>query len=694
MLSRPSHLQGRTPVKLSGMRNDKAPKKKVAMAVAAAVVVAAIITLALLAASHRAPVIDEDYCTSDECAFHVNMLTARLDNSIDPCEDFSAYVCSSWSRSADYIEFAKSPIDHMLFSRFSRFKSMLEEGTRKLPAGEKARAMYDVCMSTDVDDKGNIENLLPLMQAVGLSWPEQRAHNRSALGVSLALSYKWQLPLWVSVEVPISRNNTKWRLHIKPGDHVPLLWNQYKSVRGGGVYLEYWRGFYSAFRTNFTRPLDESSIEAIADVEGDIVGRLWNSYSSRKRNPAVVPVAKIGDFTPPLSSSTWLEQFNLELELRPRVLEDHEVITRDTEFLATMGALFANYTNEELLGQLAWSFVQFCAPAVDRQLHLVRFGDPWKTKVYKPIFCAFRVELSFKMLIFALDFVSHLTEEDQLIVNEGFSSLISATLAMVNNSAWLDEESRELAANKLASIQTLLWPAPRWLSNEALDALYSAHPSKEETFGDFWIKAHFAAAKQNRTYDFEAAHGLPKNIGPPDFEYDYVLNNIEVPIGIVNRPLYYRRGTKAMFYGGLGFEMALEIVCALDKMGIRWTRDAQKVTSILSEATMQIFDAKDSCLKDEGIETVFPEIPALEIAYSAMVHAIQSDKNSLQVRGLSEEKVFFMTICYMACTSPTGHDLSGANCNKIVRNSPVFQRTFNCPSYSKMNPAKKCYFFA
>ncbi|KAK8785299.1 hypothetical protein V5799_008328 [Amblyomma americanum] len=582
----------------------------------------------------------------------------------------------------------------MLFSRFSRFKKMLEEGTRKLPAGEKARAMYDVCMSTDVDDKGNIENFLPLMQAVGLSWPEQRADNRSALGVSLALSYRWQCPLWVSVEVPVTRSKRKWRLHIKPGNHVPLLWNQYKSVRSGGVYMEYWHGFYSAFRTNFTQPLDKSSIEAIANTEGDIVRRLWNSYASQKRNPAVVPLAEIGNFTAPLSSSTWLEQFNLQLKLRPPVLEDEDVITSDTGFLATLGALFANYTNQQLLDQLAWSFVQFCAPAVDRQLHLVRFGDPWKANVYKPIFCAFRVELTFKMLVFALDFVSHLTEEDQLIVNKGYNSLISATLAMVNSSSWMDGESRELAANKVASIQTLLWPTPRWLSNEALDALYSEYPSKEETFGDFWINAQFAMARHNRTHDFEAAHSLPKNIGPPDFEYDYVLNNIEVPIGIVDRPLYYRRGTKAMFYGGLGFQMALEIVCALDKLGIRWNKDGEKVASILSEATIQIFDAKDSCLKDEGIETVFPEIPALEIAYTAMVHAIQSDKDSLSIQGLSEEKVFFMTICYMTCRSPNTQEVLGANCNKIVRNSPVFQKTFNCPSGSKMNPAKKCYFFA
>ncbi|XP_075552125.1 endothelin-converting enzyme 1-like [Dermacentor variabilis] len=635
------------------------------------------------------------YCDTDGCLYHTRTLTRKLNQSISPCDDFTAYVCSAWVPSGVYSEQTKSPIDGILYSRFIGFPEMLANGARELPVGEKARVMHVACMDSAAQAVANIEEFRRLMQAMRLSWPEPPREDSNALGVLLSLGFQWQIPLWIAVNPP-ALQKTDWRLRIRPGDYIPLLKNQYVSVTSGDVYEGYWLGFYNAFRTSATIPLGTRQIKRVADAEGRILEQLHKAFISKKKIPAVLPLAVVGNFTAPVSSSEWLEQLTLSLAFRPKFVASDQIAVSDTGFLAAVGGLFANYTHQRLIEQLSWLFVQAYAPISDPKLQTARYGDTWKADMYRPILCAHHVESSMKMLVFALNYVSGYTQRDTELVNAGLTRLIYAASSKINGSGWLDEESKARAVRKIHSVLTFLWPAKQWIRNEFLSSLYNDYPSEEDTFGDYWIKARFAVAKHDRTAEFEATLNLPSNIPPPSFGYDYVTNSIALPIGIVDRPLYYGDGNKAMFYGGLGFLIALQIASALDSVGITWDAEDRNVASVIaSDASMKAFEEKDGCLEDEGIESIFPEVPALEIAHAAFQRAVQNDKDGAPaaLRGLSPDKVFFMTLCYMACTTLDAKHAFGADCHKAVRNSPAFQAAFSCPSGSKMNPTRKCTFF-
>ncbi|XP_075552127.1 neprilysin-1-like [Dermacentor variabilis] len=685
-----------SPLKLHGMKKDDTIRMRVLTIVSIVVTVTVILgVIAFAIMTHQRGAKLKGYCDTDGCLYHAQTLTHKLNQSIDPCVDFAAYVCSAWVPSGVYSEQTKSPIDGILYSRFIGFPEMLANGARELPVGEKARVMHVACMDSAAQAVANIEEFRRLMQAMRLSWPEPPREDSNALGVLLSLAFQWQIPLWIAVNAP-ALQKTDWRLRIRPGDYIPLLKNQYVSVTSGDVYAGYWLSFYNAFRTSATIPLGTRQIKRVADAEGRILEQLHKAFISKKKIPAVLPLAVVGNFTAPVSSSEWLEQLTLSLAFSPKFVASDQIAVSDTGFLAAVGGLFANYTHKTLIEQLSWLFVQAYAPISDPKLQTARYGNTWKADMYRPILCAHHVESSMKMLVFALNYVSGYTQQDTELVNAGLTSLIYAASSKINGSGWLDEESKARAARKIDSMPTFLWPAKQWIRNEFLSSLYNDYPSEEETFGDYWIKARFAVAKHDRTAEFEATLNLPSNIPPPSFGYDYITNSIALPIGIVDRPLYYGDGNKAMFYGGLGFLIALQIASALDSVGITWDAEDRNVASVIaSDASMKAFEQKDGCLEDEGIESIFPEVPALEIAHAAFQRAVRNDKDVVPAAlpGLSPDKVFFMTLCYMACTTLDAKHAFGVDCHKAVRNSPAFQAAFGCPSGSKMNPTRKCTFF-
>ncbi|KAK8786519.1 hypothetical protein V5799_023708 [Amblyomma americanum] len=183
---------------------------------------------------------------------------------------------------------------------------------------------------------------------------------------------------------------------------------------------------------------------------------------------------------------------------------------------------------------------------------------------------------------------------------------------------------------------------------------------------------------------------LPGYVG-----YDYVLNSVELAIAVATPSAYYRNGTKAMLYGGLLFLMAMQLVRAVDNEGVRWTPNGTAIGTILTESTYTKFLEKAGCNNGAGNSSVFPDIPALDITYSALMtsHLLEETEALPLSQDLPADKVFFMTVCYLTCAKSSGQDPIAADCNKLVQSSEYFAEAFKCPKGYKMNPEKKCSFF-
>ncbi|XP_070394783.1 neprilysin-2-like [Dermacentor albipictus] len=634
-------------------------------------------------------------CSTEDCIVHADILTASLNRSLDPCDDFRAFVCSAWSPRRQYRERVTSVMDEVIFAHLEALSAVLRYGSTLVPAGEKARRMHELCERYFEEGDANINGLHHFMKNIGLSWPEEPEdyHEPSFFDVLMELSLKWQMPFWISVSVLQGRDSTRGRLLIKPGEHIAIARNRHRRVIMDGDYGKYLQGFYITVSEDDKGHAETFFIEQTKAVEGDVLEQLYNCIVSKIKDPASFPLSDIGNFTTNIPSVDWKGALQKHLSFDPSLAPHDRVLVSDTKLLETIDRLLGKYDNRQLLRHLAWLFVQTYAPVFDSGLLWFTYGGKSRASPYRPVFCGLHVEAVFKLLVLCLTTVSRLTGSDEKFIDGAYGSLVSTAVRMVNASKWLDDESKALAVRKLSSLRVRVWPPPHYTDNDRLEKYYKEYPLGSETFREYWLAAHLSMYQRTKAKEMADADSLPMNYAPAHVSYDYTLNSMALPIGIVDRPFYYPKGTDAMFYGGLGFLLAKEMVKALDNMGLRWHPNGNHVDSIFSKASTSEFRFKDGCLRSQGSASIFPEVPALEIAHSSLLVALKESGPKLIRKDLPDMVVFFMTLCYVTCATEGFPNPFAADCNKAVRNSAAFASAFHCTVGSKMNPGSKCDFF-
>ncbi|XP_037576671.1 endothelin-converting enzyme 2 [Dermacentor silvarum] len=313
-----------------------------------------------------------------------------------------------------------------------------------------------------------------------------------------------------------------------------------------------------------------------------------------------------------------------------------------------------------------------------------------------PVFCGHHLEASYKVLLVALDRVFRFTAQDIKTVNDGFNDVVSTAAQKVNASDWMDDESKAQLTEKIFAVKKSLWPPDAVVKADLLEQLYGGFPENATSFAAYWMATKQAAkGLVNVTGQYEEAMSLPRNGMPGYLVYSYVSNTMELATAAIAAPMYYPNGTKAMLYGGLLFLISTYLVRAFDREGVRWMPNGTEVGNILSNASLFEYHNRERCLEGDIEHSVFPEVPAADIAYTAMKksHA-RGGSVPLALRAdLSEDKVFFITLCYISCGISGETSSRKFDCNKLARNSRAFAKAFRCPLRSKLNPAKKCHFF-
>ncbi|KAK8775207.1 hypothetical protein V5799_031448 [Amblyomma americanum] len=437
------------------------------------------------------PKVKDGFCVTDDCLFHASLLKDTRGTKFDPCNDFSAHVCFNWSppkQREDIRDFGTSAMVDMVYSWLLDLSTTLQEGSKAFPVANKALAMLESCMSNASTYGTDLKNFREFLNNLSLPWPNPPRQDVDALGVLVNLAYNWQAPFWFEVSVSLVRKGAfkgRRSIILAPAPLITLYRQQHRAVirEGKDAYFKYWMHFYVALFGDAKSANKKRALQT-ADMEGDIFDTIYEALYVSPKYSAVFLIEDLEMYTAHINSRRWLQQLQGGTALNPKLTDQDVVVTTNAHFLKTVAILFNRYTNDDILDFLGWQFAQHYTPVSDSGLLVARYGDRRTARSLRPAFCGFHfhIEVPYKVFLLSLRFASRLTQSDKELVDAGFDRLVSTAVYLVNDSTWLDSESRALATDKLRAASLRLRPPAKFLNDTNMEELFQAFPEKKTAF--------------------------------------------------------------------------------------------------------------------------------------------------------------------------------------------------------------------
>lgn len=405
-------------------------------------------------ASTRKTADREPVCDTSDCRLHRYTLESGMDPSVDPCDNFSAYVCAKWRprhRSA------RSALSDMVVEWLSDLPKWLRRSASLLPTATKAATMFDVCMN---QAESTTDVALRFLRDRGLQWPDDGPDGTSSPAeVLFDLAFNWKAPLWFSIQMlPKSQDYPhQRRLLFAPNDLISQ-WAPFFNDINEQLYVRYWNLFYRQMASgNATRPT-KAAINESFHVQRFVFDVLLRAATNRNKRPTVLPLKALADY-PELSSAGFVgDAINRKLGLGQESSDDVLLLVSDQVFLDAVREIFRRLSASQLKRHLAWLFVQTHGVVGDPgRLLFALFGEKSRARQERPRFCAAQVEASYELLVAAADSVARFTAKERGAISDRLADVVKARWALrsCSNTARAAGLARTVLHNTMAPIGSI-----------------------------------------------------------------------------------------------------------------------------------------------------------------------------------------------------------------------------------------------
>lgn len=297
--------------------------------------------------------------------------------------------------------------------------------------------------------------------------------------------------------------------------------------------------------------------------------------------------------------------------------------------------------------------------------------------------------------------------------------LIGALNTVGNDIPWLiDDNARESAQSKIRSL-ALLSGHPGFARNRSLDMYYQEFQVIADYFQNLKNGVYFLHLKQQDMLKNKAVTDYSWTIYPHDIttDYKYAGNQLIVPAGLFDAPLFDIGSPLAVQYGVLAAHVANKLAETFDDKGINY--DMYGILQPwLGNSSLLSFDSKESCLKQaianyslHGVQvaaeltmgSLIADIGGVKIAYEAYKrHAEENNEESeLPGMNLNNRQLFFVSYAQSMCQTISSKKLMSSKDASThlpgelrvlatLQQLPEFSSAFSCSKNSVMNSNKRC----
>ncbi len=595
-----------------------------------------------------------------------NDLTAYLDPSISPTDDFHAHATRKWC-DANPIP-AKESIWGEFYLLRDLVKTQLHEllqelvAAKELPAGsneEKLRDFWIAAMDearAEAFGLGPIENELRDIKLTCFVFMKQIASMHKG-GMN---------PLWEPSVMPDTKDSATNRLYFEQAG-LSLPEREYYFSRKKGFTAI--RRKFLAYMTEMMRCYSDEKPEDAAETAAAV-------FALEKRLARVsLPAAKRRDEEKQYHKMTfeelrtcaprinWGEYLN---KICPHGRRPEFIIVRQPKFLKECGVILEEAAENPkaqkvLMAYLRWHLLNKTAPLLSRRFADAHFGFYGATlsgaTEQKPRWER-ALAATNEVLGYALGeryVAKHFPPEAKARIEALMDDLQSVLKRRLENLPWMGEETKKRALAKIATFTRKL-----------------GYPEKSQRdYSQFWVGGPNGsyAGKYFRGCEAEFAHMMCKMDKPADrSEWHYPpqtvnasylqsFNQIIFPAGILQPPFFYADGEDAVNYGAIGFVIGHELTHGFDDKGSKfdengnlaqWWNDEDREQFMARAAVLKKqYEAHTVCgLPVNGELTLgenIADLGGLSIALEAFQCALERNGRPENIGGFTPEQRFFLS---------------------------------------------------
>jgi len=531
-----------------------------------------------------------------------------VDESFNPCNDFYNYACNKWAvdtplaHNESYISYSF----HTLFLKNERELSKLLSPDRSTGYFPQLSEFFSSCM-----DEGTLDTvgLQPLLTAV------DEMLSAGSVESTVAWMHRHQFGALFSTYVTQSPVNSS----------LPVL-----SLGTGGLGLPS-KSYYEADARNSSRVvaylnhLDSlakllvthgnaqvrsifAGLDNVANDVLDLESRLgveqWSPEESRDPQHVydAIGFAGVDARTTSFDWSAYASAVGIDTSLpsvqqlvlhEPRTMLDalQSVLVDYAEPTAPHNRIFKAYLVLHMTSALA-PFVT--APFRDEYLRYSNVVHGRTEDLSRFYYCLGWLENSpLGMVLSQLYVLRHFSHDQRAAAEDLVERVQAAFGKRLDNSAWLDEQSRAGAREKLTKMTNHIGFPDVWPSAEGLALLRSDS-----------LLANVMAVRVFQTTEAHAELGKPVDQGkwymlPHEVNayYDPLINSIFFPAGILQAPFFEVSRPTAANYGGIGAVVGHENCHAFDDEGSQFDADG-RIRQWWSNQSRADFEERISCVAD------------------------------------------------------------------------------------------------
>ncbi len=643
-------------------------------------------------------------------------VTAAMDSEADPCADFYQYACGGW------LETTERPADQ---ARWARSFSVIREDNRAFvrdvledaaqdpgedPDRVKIGTFYGACMDQEAIDARGTE---PLQKVFGLI---DAAEGPADFLKLTAMAQRHGVAPFFDVAVfPDFQNpdlNISWMF--QGGLGMPDR-DYYVSEDSNKQEL------LAEYQKHVARMLALAGIENQTAEENAATVLAIETRLAQASRPAEemrimerlynkVDRSGLEDLTPSLAWGDYFETTGYG------DLVDISVAT--PEFFEAIQQLFEDTSAADIKTYLKWQAVNGLSTRLSTELveasfdffgkklaGVVEIRPRWKR-------CVAATEAALGEIIGRVYIKERFAGNSKDVALTMIADIEQAFENGLPGLSWMDDETRERAIEKVATLQDKIGFPDEWRDYSALTV----------TADDYFANAGNAAEFE---YDYEA-----KKVGNPvnrkewgmtpqmvNAYYNPLWNEIAFPAGILQPPFFHKDFPAAMNYGGIGSVIGHELTHGFDDQGRKFGPDG-KFSEWWAAEAIEAFQEQAQCVADHYSEYEVAEgasvngnltlgeniadIGGVKEGYAAY-KLYEARQEGLQpaVEGMTNDQLFFVSQAQVWCqlaseemermqvtTDP--HSPAKFRVLGPLTNNAVFAEAFQCAEGTAMNPEQRC----